>query len=361
MSIAGCNKNNQLLAKLHEKYGTTKALPPETAFVVGHTLLYGPAGCGKTSSALKCVELAGASEENKTFFKLSADSINTTIEFVRILEAILNWEGYLCNYGKIDHKHCGKRCCIKDPVHPRGPIKPIYLFIDEIHNLKKEVQEGLLLILEDFRYQYRDGNINYDVRFPKFTLLAATTDPGLLLKPLISRFKIKLKVDRKTDQDMESVVTRLATERGLILEQKSVEVLSRISQGIPREARNHVEGLYNCWAYLLHNNSSIEGLREDIITGNVAAYYAKINNFIQDGTSQEQLNVLLYLSGKSDNGKYITAGVKKLCNSLSFDENYYLSFIEPRLILNGLIDTAQSRKITNKGLEYLNSINNNLD
>lgn len=355
MAIAGVKRTNLLLENLYIKYNGTKSLPPETSFVIGHSLWWGPAGCGKTTQALNAIELTGCSEENNTLIRLSSDSIKKPVDLINILKKFLPWDGYICDNKKVNHKNCCD-CIITDPKNPRAPIKQTIVFIDEIHNLSREVQEALLLILEDFRYQYYDVDRNVDIYFPKFTLIGCTTDPGLLIKPLISRFKIKLKVNRKNDKDMEDVIRKLASERSFILDDGCVTLIAKIAQGVPREARNHVEGLYNCWAYLLTQDQYKSKLSEGVITSNVAEFYCKINNFLEDGTSEDQIKVLRFLNRKTDSSKFITSGLKKIISALGFDEEYYRSFIEPRLEIKGWIDTTRARKITKEGVEYLETV-----
>lgn len=355
MAVAGAQRTNEILAKLYDKYQGTKSLPPQTPFVVGHTLFYGPAGTGKSKSAEEAIKLLNCSEENNSLIRLSCDSIKNTTDLIQILSSLLSWDGYLCDYKKVNHKNCCD-CNIRDPKNPRAPIKQSVVYIDEIHNLNKDVQEALLLIMEDFQYQYFNGKNNTSIYFPKFTLIACTTDPGLLIKPLLSRFKLKLKVNRKSDEEMEEVVRSLAAERVLNLDDTAVSLIAKIAQGVPREARNHVEGLYNCWAYLLVNSSNVTNLSQTLITGEVAEYYKTLNNFLEDGTSEDQIRVLRFLNRKTDAGKMITSGLKKIISALGFDEEYYRSFIEPRLEIKGWIDTTRARKLTEEGVEYLNTV-----
>lgn len=355
MALAGTARNTMLLQKINEKYGVTKSLPKELSFTIPPVLVYGIAGGGKTRLVNELIKHIDNLQEGKNFFRLSSESMKTVQDLLDFLGQNISWKGYLCDRKRIDHKHCD--CCnIIDPVHPRGPVDNLIIYFDEIHLLNKEIQEALLLIMEDQRYQYRKEGRFIDQWFPRITVFGSTTDPGLLIKPLISRFKIKLKVNRKNDSEMEAVVRSLAAERSFIMDDGCVARLAKIAQGVPREARNHVEGLYNCWSYLLTKEQYTDKLREDIITSNVAKLYCKINNFLEDGTSEDQIKVLRFLNRKTDNGKFITSGLKKIISALGFDEEYYRSFIEPRLEIKGWIDTTRARKITKEGVEYLESV-----
>ncbi|MFB6214847.1 MAG: AAA family ATPase, partial [Candidatus Bipolaricaulia bacterium] len=73
------------------------------------------------------------------------------------------------------------------------------LFIDEIHRLRRNVEEVLYPAMEDFKIDIVIGegpsaqSIRLDV--PPFTLIGATTRTGLLTSPLRDRFEVVLHLD----------------------------------------------------------------------------------------------------------------------------------------------------------------------
>src|SRR5260370_35407520 len=66
------------------------------------------------------------------------------------------------------------------------------LFVDEIHRLNRAVEEILYPALEDFRLDIVVGQgpaaRTLTLDLPPFTLIGATTRPGLLPTPLRARF-----------------------------------------------------------------------------------------------------------------------------------------------------------------------------
>lgn len=357
-SVAAVEHTNSLLTKLATRYaseGYGRALPPTMPFAVAHTLFSGPPGTGKTTRAEEAASLMGCTEENGLFIRTTPDAIRTPNDLVKLLMTRLSWQGYLCNRGKIDHTACSK-CRIIDPVNPRGPITPQVLFIDEIHDLDKDVQVAMLMILNDFRYQYKDKDMVRDVYFPKFTCFGATTDPGKLPKPLRTRFKNKVYVNYYTDEEMLDIVKSIVRKRGWEIDPDAAGILARISQGIPREAVNHVEGIYSCLCYLVKSGKLPITAREQCrFTTTLAKFYADSRGFLEDGLSYDQIRLLNFLNREVD-GKFVTAGIKKILDALGWDLQRYADEVEPRLVARGLIDTTRARRITTKGSRYLEEL-----
>ena len=124
--------------------------------VLDHVLLSGPPGLGKTSFA-KII----AREMGSNFIETSAPIIEKQGDMASILTTL-----------------------------QEGDI----LFVDEIHRLKPVIEEVLYSAMEDFSLDIKlgqDTSTNVvKITLAKFTLIGATTKPGSLTKPLISRFGI---------------------------------------------------------------------------------------------------------------------------------------------------------------------------
>lgn len=296
---------------------------------------------GKTKRSEAMAELMGCSEKENTFIRINSDSIEKIENFIEILDSKLSWQGY---------KNDGHK--ITDYENPVAPIKPVLIFLDEIHCLSKTTQEKLGLILLDFRYQVKGTNGIKTIYFPKFTLVAATTKPGDLIKPLRTRFGIKIAVDYGTDQEMVGVVNNMLKPTGWNLSEKCKTIVANMAQGIPREAGNHLTGLYNCWIYSLYTGQTKE---KCCIMEDIAIKYAKLQKYTLDGISYDQIRVLRYLASflKKD-GKRGGAGVMKICSALSLDQEQFMDTYEPRLIYRGFITSGtKGRELTDKGYEYL--------
>ena len=94
---------------------------------------------------------------------------------------------------------------------PKDIIKYVFamqkghvLFIDEIHRVAPPVQEFLFPVLEDFRIDLaKKGALSK--KLPKFTVVAATTETGRLLKPLLDRFQNRFILEPYSEEDLTKI------------------------------------------------------------------------------------------------------------------------------------------------------------
>jgi len=165
-----------------------------------HVLLSGPPGLGKTTLATIMANEMGA-------------SIVTTAG--PSLERGADLMGILTNLAERD-----------------------VLFIDEIHRLPRVVEELLYPAMEDFSINFvMDKGLNArTMRIPlrPFTLVGATTRPGMLSSPLRERFGIFHHLDFYELEDLVSIVTRSASILGAPLEPSGAEAIARRARGTPR-------------------------------------------------------------------------------------------------------------------------------
>ena len=114
------------------------------------------------------------------------------------------------------------------------------LFVDEIHRLNPAVEEILYPAMEDFRLDIVIGEgpmartVKIDV--PPFTLIGATTRPGLLSQPLHARFGIALRLDFYDPASLALIVERSARILGIRVTDDAAGEIAKRSRGTPRIA-----------------------------------------------------------------------------------------------------------------------------
>ena len=114
------------------------------------------------------------------------------------------------------------------------------LFVDEVHRMPRTVEEVLYPALEDFKLDVIIGkgpsarSIRLDL--PRFTLVAATTRPGLITLPLRERFGFSPRLDYYSQDELTHVVSRSAGILGIEVESAGAEEIARRSRGTPRIA-----------------------------------------------------------------------------------------------------------------------------
>jgi holliday junction DNA helicase RuvB len=112
------------------------------------------------------------------------------------------------------------------------------LFIDEIHRLPRTVEEVLYPAMEDFQLDLVVGKgpsantLRLDV--PAFTLVGATTRTGLITGPLRSRFELAERLDYYPTADLERIVARSASILHVEIDADGAHEIARRARGTPR-------------------------------------------------------------------------------------------------------------------------------
>ena len=272
-----------------------------------HVLFYGPPGLGKTT-------LAGIiANEMGTHLKVTS---GPAIEKPGEIAAILN------------------------NLQP-GDI----LFIDEIHRLYRQVEEVLYPAMEDFAIDIVIGkgatarSIRLDL--PHFTLVGATTRPGMLTAPLRDRFGVVAHLEYYTVDELYQIVTRSARLLGVDIDEKGARQLARRSRGTPRLANR-----------LLRRVRDFAEVRFD---GKVTEYVATVALDLLDvdqfGLETLDRKILETMLTKFDGGP---VGLETLAASLGEDPGTLEDVYEPYLLLNGFINrTPRGRVATQRAAEHL--------
>src|SRR5262250_1511738 len=114
------------------------------------------------------------------------------------------------------------------------------LFVDEIHRLPRVVEELLYPAMEDFTVNFvMDKGLNArTMRIPlrPFTLVGATTRPGMLSSPLRERFGIFHHLDFYSLEELQAIVARSASILTVTVEDEGALEIARRSRGTPRIA-----------------------------------------------------------------------------------------------------------------------------
>jgi Holliday junction DNA helicase RuvB len=114
------------------------------------------------------------------------------------------------------------------------------LFVDEIHRLSPSVEEILYPAMEDFRLDVMIGEgpmaRTMKVDLPPFTLVGATTRPGLLSQPLHGRFGITLRLDFYEVASLAAIVGRSAKILSIAIDPEAAREIGARSRGTPRIA-----------------------------------------------------------------------------------------------------------------------------
>ncbi len=268
--------------------------------VLDHCLFSGSAGLGKTT-----LSYIIAKEFGYRFYSVVAGVLNEPIDLA----------AYLVNNSA-----------------------PFILFLDEIHRLKKPIEEMLYKAMEDGSIDVKfSGNRVKTYPVKPFTLIGATTRTGLISDPLRDRFQIKYCFEEYNEQEIESIINRSSKLLGFEITKDGQEALARVCRGVPRIA-----------------NGIVRRLR-DFLPGKIAdinTVYKTMESLEIDetGLNKIDLNLLNYLI-KNGNAP---VGLKNLAVILGEEPDTIEEVIEPFLIKRGLLQrTSKGRIVTDLAYDYL--------
>lgn len=116
------------------------------------------------------------------------------------------------------------------------------LFIDEIHRMPPAVEEFIYPAMEDFRVDITLGDgLNartINMKLQQFTVIGATTRSGMLTAPLRDRFVNREHLDFYTTEELATIVRRNAGKLRSVIEDEAAHEIALRARGTPRKANN---------------------------------------------------------------------------------------------------------------------------
>ena len=277
---------------------------------LGHILLDGPPGLGKT-----------------TFATCIPRELGTTLQIASgaALSAPKDLLPYLTNAAE-------------------GSV----LFIDEIHRLPIAVEEFLYPAMEDFRIDITLGDgvsartINMPLR--PYTLVGATTRPGLLSAPLRARFVMREHLDFYSHAELAEIVRRSAAKLSMPMDDATADEIARRSRGTPRLANNRLRWIRD------FSTSRANGLM-DVEIARTALEMQGIDEFGLDGFDRRYLETIqrVFAGGP--------VGIEAIAHTMSSATDTLEDDVEPFLLRCELVvRTPRGRRLTPKGEAHLGTL-----
>jgi Holliday junction DNA helicase RuvB len=208
------------------------------------------------------------------------------------------------------------------------------LFVDEIHAVPPAVLESLYQAMAERRIDLtlHAGSRSRCVclQLPAFSLLAATTNDGVLSEALRSRFGLQVPLGFYSDADLAAMAVGKATEEGFRMSTAGASRLARASQGTPREVERLVD--------LVLNEAACADSREvDLETVKATLKREGYDERGLDVAAQCYLEVL-HRHGKPMSLEHL-AGILG-CSEVTLKER-----VEPQLLRRGLIAVTPRGRI----------------
>lgn len=213
------------------------------------------------------------------------------------------------------------------------------LFVDEAHRLNKLIEEVLYPAMEDYKLDIVIGKgpsartIQLDL--PRFTLIAATTRPGLLSSPLRSRFGLSFRLDFYSLEDMEKIITRSARILKTEIEEKAISMIAKCCRFTPRVANRILKRV--------RDFAQVKGDGKITIDSAKAAF--KMLEIDELGLEPADRQILGMIIKKFDGGP---VGLQALAAAISDEEDTIADVYEPYLMQIGFITRTPRGRVATK-------------
>ncbi len=219
------------------------------------------------------------------------------------------------------------------------------LFLDEIHRMHKTIEEYIYPAMEDYKLNLILGKgpmaRTMELKLPHFTIIGATTRPGMLSSPLRNRFGATFQLNFYRPEDIEKIVERSAKILNIQIDPEAVAIIAKRSRFTPRVANRLLKRV--------RDFAQVHGT--GIATKNIAIHALKSLEVDEMGLEPGDIKILMAMIEKFDGGP---VGLQSLAAAAMEEEDTILDMYEPYLMQSGFIErTPKGRVASKRAYEHL--------
>ncbi len=218
-------------------------------------------------------------------------------------------------------------------------------FVDEIHRLRRQVEEVLYPAMEEWKLDIVLGegpharSIRLDLA--PFTLVGATTREGMLTAPLRDRFEVIFRLEYYKPEELAEIIRRAGERLGLEVTPEGALELAARARGTPRIALRLLRRA--------RDMAQVQG--KGVLDQEIARRTLELLGIDHEGLDALDRRILEVIIDRFDGGP---VGLETLAAALGEDKDTLLEFYEPYLISKGFLRrTPQGRVATEKAYQHL--------
>ncbi len=217
------------------------------------------------------------------------------------------------------------------------------LFIDEIHRLNRTVEEILYPAMEDYALDIVIGKgpsartLRLDL--PPFTLVGATTRPGLLTAPLRDRFGIACRLEFYAPEELSEILLRAARILNIEIDPGGAREIARRARGTPRIANRLLRRV--------RDYAEVKG--DGVIDARVAKIGLEMLEVDEEGLDNLDRTILSTIIIKFGGGP---VGLDTLAAAVSEESDTLEDVYEPFLLKLGFIQRTPRGRIATPRAYY---------
>jgi len=220
------------------------------------------------------------------------------------------------------------------------------LFLDEIHRMSNTIEEYLYPAMEDYKLNLILGKgpmaRTMELKLPRFTIIGATTRPGLLSAPLRNRFGATFQLNFYNLSDIEKIIQRSADILGSRIESDALNSIAKRSRFTPRVANRLLRRV--------RDFAEVNGT--GLITKEISENALDFLEIDKMGLEPGDRKILSALIEKFNGGP---VGLQSLAAAAMEEEDTILDIYEPYLMQCGFIErTPRGRVASRLAYEHLN-------
>jgi Holliday junction DNA helicase RuvB len=208
------------------------------------------------------------------------------------------------------------------------------LFIDEIHRVHTRVQEALFTVMEDFRLDMSKGALS--LSFEPFTVLGATTEAGMLLRPFYDRFLHHFTLEDYSIDELCEIIVANCKKINIAAKDSAVRAMAMRARYVPRIANSILQF---CRDYAVVKNSRSSGV--PYIHDSVVREAMDLKKIDEKGLDNSDRKYIMVLRRA---GKPL--GLNTLVATTGLSKETVENQVEPYLLKLGMIEkTSKGRQL----------------